>query len=37
MPGWKKIATTAVIVVVVLAVLNRIMASNATVAKAVQG
>lgn len=37
MPGWKKVATTVVIVVVALAVLNRVAASNPTVAKLVSG
>jgi hypothetical protein len=37
MPGWKKILTTAAIVVVTVAVLNRVMASSPSVSKAVQG
>lgn len=37
MPGWKKIATTALIVVVTVAVLNRVMAKSPAVQKAVQG
>lgn len=37
MPSWKKIATTALIVVVTVAILNRVMAKNQTVAKAVTG
>lgn len=37
MPGWKKIATTVVIVVVTMAILNRVMAQSPTVAKAVNG
>lgn len=36
-PSWQKIATTAVIVVVVIAVLNRVMAKNEQVAKAISG
>jgi hypothetical protein len=35
MPSWKKIATTAVIVVVVIAVLNRVANANPQVAKVV--
>lgn len=32
MPGWKKILTTALIVVVTLAVVNRVAAKNKTAA-----
>lgn len=37
MPSWKKIATTALIVVVTVAVLNRVMAASPAAAKAIQG
>lgn len=37
MPSWKKIATTAAIVVVVMAVLNRVMAKSPAVSNIVQG
>ena len=37
MPGWKKVLTSALIVVVTLAVLNRVMAASPAVAKAIQG
>lgn len=37
MPGWKKIATTAAIVVITVAILNRVMTANPKVAKALTG
>jgi hypothetical protein len=37
MPGWKKAVGIAVVVVVTLAILNRVMAASPAVAKAVQG
>lgn len=37
MPGWKKIATTMVIVVVTLIVVNRVMAQSPAVAKVING
>jgi hypothetical protein len=37
MPGWKKIVTTALIVVVTFAVLNRVMAKSPAVANIING
>lgn len=37
MAGWKKIATTALIVVVVVAVLNRVTKTNAIAANLING
>lgn len=37
MPGWKKVLTTAVIVVVTLAVVNRVMAASPAAAKVING
>lgn len=37
MGNWKKIATTALIVVVVLAVVNRVMAASPAAQKVIQG